>query len=93
MFVFTDTTYGYCESKAPLSGMLLPQATWRGHIVRKRIQYALNYARMSFGDDDLDEDLDFTEVDLTAFDFNEVNLVNASVESRTSDMLFVVKCN
>ena len=49
-----------------------PQSAWRGHRVRKRIRYALNYARMSFDEDDLDEDLDFTEVDLSAFDFNEV---------------------
>ena len=40
-------------------------------MLRKRLQYALNYARLEETEDD-DFDLEFGEVDLNAFNFNEV---------------------
>ena len=44
------------------------QAWWRGTNLRKRLQIAMEYAQV----DDDDDDLSFGEVDLDAFNFNEV---------------------
>ena len=47
------------------------QALWRGYILRKRLQMALDYARLEDQSDD-DDDFFDDEIDMSAFNFNEV---------------------
>lgn len=51
------------------------QALWRGYRLRKRIEYALNYAKTFDDTDDIDDEMNFKEVDLSAFDFDVVRHV------------------
>ena len=49
------------------------QSWFRGHRVRKRVKHAMNYAKMA-DNDDFEDDFAMKEVDLGAFDFDEVLL-------------------
>ena len=65
-FQFSIVTNEECD--------VLFQALWRGYILRKRLQLALDYARLEESSDD-DDDFFKDEIDMSAFNFNEVGSI------------------
>ena len=72
--LFIHTVYMICL-------LMIIQAVWRGHSVRRRLKFAAHYAKFEDGDDFL-----YGEVDLDAFNFNEAALEEGWVPPDTPQM-------